>query len=101
MTFAENNHFVASANIHGGTEVCNYPWDTWQKLAADDNWWQYVCHEYADTAQLHSQDGYMSDFDDGITNGWQWYEVAGGRQDYMNYFQQGREFTLEIITGHC
>jgi hypothetical protein len=38
----------------------------------------------------------MSDYNDGITNGWQWYDVAGGRQDYMNYFQQDREFTLEI-----
>jgi hypothetical protein len=96
MSFAENHHFVSSCNIHGGTEVCNYPWDTWQKLSADDNWWQYVCHEYADTAQLYSPPGYMSDYDDGITNGWQWYDVAGGRQDYMNYFQQDREFTLEI-----
>jgi hypothetical protein len=96
MAFAENNHFVSSANIHGGTEVCNYPWDTWQKLSADDNWWQYVCHEYADTAQFYSATGYMSDYNDGITNGWQWYEVAGGRQDYMNYFQQCREFTIEI-----
>jgi len=96
MAFAEINHFVSSCNIHGGAEVCNYPWDTWQKLAADDNWWQYVCHEYADTAQLYSAPGYMSDYNDGITNGWQWYEVAGGRQDYMNYFQQCREFTLEI-----
>jgi hypothetical protein len=100
MDFAENNHFVSSVNIHGGTEVCNYPWDTWQKLAADDNWWQYVCHEYADTAQLYSPAGYMSDYDDGITNGWQWYEVQGGRQDYMNYFHQDREFTLEISNDH-
>lgn len=96
MAFAENHHFVSSCNIHGGTEVCNYPWDTWQKLSADDTWWQYVCHEYADTAQLHSPAGYMSGYDDGITNGWQWYEVSGGRQDYMNYFHQDREFTLEI-----
>ena len=96
MELAENNHFVSSCNIHGGTEVCNYPWDTWQKLSADDNWWQYVCHEYADTAQNHSAPGYMAGYDDGITNGWQWYEVAGGRQDYMTYFHQGREFTLEI-----
>ena len=96
MDVASNNHFVSSANIHGGTEVCNYPWDTWQKLTADDNWWQYVCHEYADTAQNYSPSWYMTGYDDGITNGWQWYEVAGGRQDYMTYFQQGREFTLEI-----
>jgi hypothetical protein len=96
MNLAQNNHFVSSANIHGGEEVCNYPWDTWSRLSADDDWWQYVCHEYADTAHLHSPAGYMSDFDDGITNGYQWYTVSGGRQDYMNYFHQAREFTLEI-----
>jgi PKD repeat protein len=96
MAFAENHHFIMSSNMHGGTEVCNYPWDTWPTLAADDDWWQYVCHEYADTAQLHSPSSYMSGYDDGITNGYAWYEVAGGRQDYMNFFQQCREFTLEL-----
>jgi len=96
MDLAENNHFVSSANLHGGAEVCNYPWDTWSRLTADDNWWQYVCHEYADTAQYYSPPGYMSDFDDGITNGYQWYSISGGRQDFMTYFHQGREFTLEI-----
>lgn len=96
MAFAESHHFVMSCNMHGGTEVCNYPWDTWPTLSADDDWWQYVCHEYADTAQLHSPSGYMNGYDDGITNGYAWYEVAGGRQDYMNYFQQCREFTLEL-----
>lgn len=96
MELAENNRFVSSANFHGGAEVCNYPWDTWSRLSADDNWWRYVCHEYADTAQYFSTPGYMSDFNDGITNGWQWYTISGGRQDYMNYFHQGRECTLEI-----
>ena len=33
---------------------------------------------------------------DGITNGWDWYTVNGGRQDYMNYFKHCREFTLEL-----
>ena len=33
---------------------------------------------------------------DGITNGHDWYEVDGGRQDYMNYFRYCREFTLEL-----
>lgn len=96
MNFAENNHFVMSANTHGGTEVCNYPWDTWAQLHADDDWWQYVCHEYADTAQAYSPNGYMSGYDDGITNGYAWYSIWGGRQDYMNYFHQCREFTLEM-----
>ena len=96
MDFAEEHHFVMSANIHGGAEVCNYPWDTWAQLAADDDWWVYVCREYADTVHVNAPSGYMSGFDNGITNGYQWYSIAGGRQDYMTYFHQGREFTLEI-----
>ena len=96
MQFAEEHHFTMSANTHGGTEVCNYPWDTWPDLHADDDWWQYVCHEYADTAQFYSPNGYMDGYDDGITNGYAWYEVAGGRQDYMNFFHQCREQTIEL-----
>ncbi|MBK6966465.1 MAG: hypothetical protein IPH20_21860 [Bacteroidales bacterium] len=38
----------------------------------------------------------MDYLDNGITNGYDWYEVAGGRQDYMNYFHHCREVTLEI-----
>jgi len=96
MGFAENNHFVMSANTHGGAEVCNYPWDTWAQYPADSIWWEYVCHEYADTAQHYSPSDYMDGFDDGITNGYVWYSISGGRQDYMNYFHQCREFTLEL-----
>ncbi|MCD4735586.1 MAG: PKD domain-containing protein [Bacteroidales bacterium] len=96
MNFAENYDIDISANMHGGAEVCNYPWDTWSTLAADDDWWILVCNEYADTAQFYSPPGYLDDFGTGITNGYQWYSIAGGRQDYMNYFHQCREFTLEM-----
>lgn len=96
MELAEDHHFVLSCNLHGGAEVCNYPWDTWSHLSADDDWWEYVCREYADTAQFYSPPGYLTFMNNGITNGYTWYHVAGGRQDYMNYFHQAREFTLEI-----
>jgi hypothetical protein len=96
MALAENNEFFMSANIHGGAEVCNYPWDTWYELHPEDEWWKMVCHEYADTAQFYSPPGYMDGFDDGITNGAAWYSIAGGRQDYMNWFHDCSEFTLEI-----
>jgi PKD repeat protein len=96
MQLAEETQFVSGANFHGGTEVCNYPWDTWAMLHPDDDWWQYVCRQYADTAQTYSPPGFMTGYNNGITNGYQWYTISGGRQDYMNYFHQCREFTLEI-----
>lgn len=98
MELADSVSFVLSANFHGGAEVFNYPWDTWPQLNADDGWWQYVGHEWADTAQFYSPVGYMDsdEFDDGISNGYAWYTISGGRQDYMNYFHHCREVTLEI-----
>ncbi len=96
MALADQQHFSIGANMHGGAEVCNYPWDTWTQLAADDAWWINVCRQYADTAQRYSPAGYMTYLNSGITNGAAWYVITGGRQDYMNYFQNCREFTLEL-----
>lgn len=96
MNLAENHFFNLSANFHAGAEVVNYPWDTWSRLHTDNTWWVFVANEYADTAQAYSPPGYFDDFGTGITNGYAWYRITGGRQDYMNYFQQAREFTLEI-----
>lgn len=94
MDLAQNNLFTMSANYHGGAEVMNYPWDTYQPVHPDDAWYQLVCHEYADlTHQLSSS--YMSDYNNGITNGYAWYTISGSRQDYMNYYAQCREVTIE------
>lgn len=98
MDFAEQYDIHLSCNIHGGVEVCNYPWDTFIEKHADDDWWIDVTRAYADTVHIHAPQGYMTDFNDGITNGYEWFNVAGGRQDYMTYFHRGREFTLEIST---
>jgi PKD repeat protein len=96
MQCAEDNHFVMSANTHGGAEVINYPWDTWPILHPDDAWWQYVCREYADSAQYYSPNGYLTELNNGITNGYAWYTTNGCRQDHMNYFHQCREVTMEL-----
>ncbi len=96
MAFAEEHHFVMSANFHGGTEVVNYPWDTWSRRHPDDEWYQFVSHIYADAAQELSPNDYFDGYDDGITNGYDWYCVDGGRQDYMNYYHHCREVTIEI-----
>lgn len=96
IDFAEEIGFDLSCNIHGGAEVVNYPWDTWAKTSADESWWVETCREFADSCQINSVGNYMTDYYDGITNGYDWYEVNGGRQDNMIYFYRGREMTLEI-----
>ena len=100
MAFTNLHDFVLSANTHSGAEVVNYPWDMWvssTRTHADDNWWQLVSHEYANTVFNNSSGGYFTDVSaDGITEGGDWYTVWGGRQDYMTALKQGREFTLEL-----
>lgn len=96
MNLATRHNFVISANFHGGAEVVNYPWDTWPHLHADNNWYITISRDYADSAQAYSPPGYMNDLSNGITNGYAWYEVNGGRQDYMNYWQGCREVTIEL-----
>ncbi|MDP3831550.1 MAG: M14 family zinc carboxypeptidase, partial [Ignavibacteriaceae bacterium] len=97
MNLAQTYNFVISANFHGGTEVVNYPWDTWYARHPDDNWFQFISHLYADTAQGNSPStSYMRSYNDGITNGYDWYMVEGGRQDYMNYFANCKEVCIEI-----
>jgi len=96
MSFADSSHMVMSMNFHGGAEVFNYPWDTWAKLHADNSWFDFLGREYADTVHLYGPSGYFTFMDNGVTNGYAWYTITGGRQDYMTYFQHGREVTLEI-----
>ena len=108
MSFTNAHNFVVSANSHSGAEVVNYPWDSWnsnEKLTADDNWWQFVSQEYADLAQSNSPTtnpsppdyDYMTKIEtNGITEGADWYYAFGSRQDYMNYFKNCRELTLEL-----
>ena len=95
MDLAQQYLFTMGANYHGGAEVMNYPWDTYQPLHPDDAWWQYISLEYVRLArQVYSS--YMSDTEsNGITNGYAWYTITGSRQDYMNYYGQCREITIE------
>jgi len=98
MDLAESTSFVISANHHGGIELLNYPWDTWERRHPDNDWYIDVCLAWTSSAHINSPTGYMesSQFPDGITNGYDWYRVAGGRQDYMNYWHGCREITTEL-----
>ena len=99
MQLAEENHFVMGANYHGGTEVMNYPWDNTYTLHADDAWYQFISHEYADLCHQVNPN-YMTSHNNGVTNGAVWYMIGGGRQDYMNGYNQCRELTIECSNAY-
>ncbi len=95
MDLAQEYLFTMGANYHGGAEVMNYPWDTYQPVHPDDAWWQYVCLEYAQLAKSVSSNYMTGTSSNGIINGYAWYTITGSRQDYMNYYGQCREVTIE------
>ncbi len=96
IDFMTGKGIVMSANLHNGEEVINYPWDTTPSLHPDDTWYQYVSRIYADEVHADAPSTYLDGYDDGITNGYAWYEANGSRQDYVNYFMGIREVTIEL-----
>jgi|GEM_PF-1216646 len=99
INFADTINFIMSANMHGGIELVNFPFDSWVSSAnthADHDWWEFVMYEYVDTVHAHSTPGYMTGMGDGVTHGGDWYVIYGSRQDYFNYYRSCREFTLEL-----
>ena len=98
MDFGAEHNFTLSVNFHGGAELVNYPWDTWttiQRATADQAWWDYVSRVYADTCHNVSSN-YMTDMNNGVTEGGDWYVITGSRQDYYNYYLGCREATIEV-----
>jgi len=88
--------FHNCANIHTGSIVVNYPWDAIETSHADKDWYYSVSRMFADEVFSVSKGTYMSDFDKGTVEGWQWYVIYGGRQDYTNFRMHSREVTIEI-----
>lgn len=97
---ANAHHFVLSCNFHGGAEVTNYAWDSISSLHLDNNWFVSVCNAYVNSVHSVSPSTYMDDLysgsTPGVTNGYAWYEVDGGRADWYIYNKQCREITIEL-----
>ena len=100
MNFGYTHRFVMGANYHGGAQVLNYPWDA--VVAPNDP----IVPAYAPDDQLFYDFGlgYTSrnpdllngGFENGITRGWEWYQVWGGMQDWAYYYHGEHHVTLEI-----
>ncbi|CAL5050930.1 unnamed protein product [Urochloa decumbens] len=99
MNWVKQEHFMASASLHGGALVANYPWDGTRDTSKryygcpDDKTFRHMASVYS---QSHYNMSLSKEFEGGITNGAFWYPIYGGMQDW-NYIHGGCfELTLEI-----
>ena len=102
MSWAFDHSSVLSANFHTGAVVANYPYDS--KMVGDagdadhaetpdDDLFIQLALTYASNSTRMSEHGLT---DSGIINGYDWYLITGGMQDW-NYVWMGcMEITIEL-----
>ncbi len=101
IDYFDAHNFRLSANLHGGAEVMNYPWDSYTSLQnphPQAAWWQEVCKRFVDTSRTYSPNHFNDTYNCGYTAGGDWYVITGGRQDYFNYYNGCLELTMEVST---
>ena len=101
IDYFDAHNFRLSANLHGGAEVMNYPWDSYTSLQnphPQAAWWQEVCKRFVDTSRTYSPNHFKDTYNCGYTAGGDWYVITGGRQDYFNYYNGCLELTMEVST---
>ena len=101
IAYVRAHQFKLSANLHGGAEVINYPWDSFTSAAnphPDADWWKAVGRRFVDTTRLYSTNHFNDvwEANNGVVAGGDWYVITGGRQDYMNQEMHCHELTMEV-----
>lgn len=93
MRFSDSMSFDLSANFHGGEVVVNYPYDSRSPRAPDDSLFIDMSKAYS----YHNPPMWnSSQFPYGITNGYDWYEIHGGMQDWNYDYMYNMEVTIEL-----
>jgi carboxypeptidase D len=100
INWSLSRHFVASANLHGGSIVANYPWDGspthrsgYDYVTPDNDTFLSLARAYASGNPDMSA---SREFSGGITNGVHWYSLYGGMQDWNYLWTGDQEITLEL-----
>uniref|UniRef100_A0A672V589 Carboxypeptidase M n=1 Tax=Strigops habroptila TaxID=2489341 RepID=A0A672V589_STRHB len=105
MNWIKNETFVLSANLHGGALVASYTFDNvtgsleGYSRSPDDDVFIHLAKTYSfNHASMYKGTGCdnRQTFPDGITNGYSWYQLEGGMQDYNYVWGQCFEITLEL-----
>ncbi|MEX0798407.1 MAG: M14 family zinc carboxypeptidase [Bacteriovoracaceae bacterium] len=93
MKFQAKRQIALSANFHGGAVVVNYPWDAAYERHPLDELIKGFSLRYA---ELNPEMKNSTSFEDGVTNGADWYKVAGGMQDWSYYWHNDLQVTIEL-----
>ncbi|KAL4436066.1 hypothetical protein ABPG77_005514 [Micractinium sp. CCAP 211/92] len=94
--------FVASASMHEGALVANYPWDgtpdetTRYEACPDDDTFRHLAALYASTHQTMALANNTEFPHGGTTNGAAWYPIYGSMQDWNYIKARCMELTLEL-----
>ncbi|MBN8553922.1 MAG: DUF2817 domain-containing protein [Deltaproteobacteria bacterium] len=93
MNFQSERHFALSANFHGGAEVVNYMWDGFKDQHPLHSLLKDISLTYAEKVSYMKN---SKEFENGITNGFEWYQVNGGMQDWSYFWYGDTQFTIEL-----
>lgn len=99
IEYVRNHRFALSANLHGGAEVLNYPWDSFTTSEREHpyrDWWIDVCKRFIDTMHVYSRSHFTDITNSGYIAGGDWYVISNGRQDYLNQELNCLEMTMEV-----
>lgn len=97
MALHDRFHFDASAALHGGALVVSLPWDNKCGDARYRAWSphpSYAAHEAAAAAFVGALADRAGMMGNGTVNGAAWYQLNGGRQDWM--LQNGARLSLTV-----
>jgi len=93
MDFLSQRRPSFTINYHTGAVVANYPWDFDMVRAPDDSLFIERCLDYS---SLNPAMYSSSSFPNGITNGYDWYEVNGSMQDWHYHTFNALHITAEL-----
>eukprot|EP00049_Salpingoeca_infusionum_P018539 m.357709 g.357709 ORF g.357709 m.357709 type:complete len:1510 (+) comp17907_c0_seq1:171-4700(+) len=107
MDWTQRVPFVLAANLHGGSIVASYPYDSTQSgrsvysKSPDDAVFKSLALAYArEHLTMGSKKAPCGAFDEnfpeGITNGADWYSLSGGMQDWNYLNSNCFEITIEL-----
>ncbi len=100
IDFTSQHNFIMSTNYHGGALVANYLYDIdfgvsnyAYAACPDDPHVTWIAYNYSSRNAPMFASPY---FNDGISNGSEWYQITGGMQDWNYRYHNVLDLTLEI-----